>query len=260
MPFRLRKDGIQLKTPQEIEAMREAGRVSALALRMVGDIIAPGVTTRELDSFVENVIRLEGGAPTFKGYGGFPGSICTSINEKVVHGIPSPAVALKDGDIISIDTGATLGGWVGDNAYTFAVGEVSSEKRQLCTVTREAMWAGIRAACPGNTLGDVGFAVQDYAESRGFGVVRDYVGHGVGHVMHEKPDVPNYGKKGRGVKLKPGMVIAIEPMITEGTYEVRVLKDGWTTVTADGKLAAHYENTVLITDGEPEILTVTEGL
>lgn len=255
MPFRLRKDGIQLKTPQEIEAMREAGRVSALALRMVGDIIAPGVTTRELDSFVENVIRLEGGVPTFKGYGGFPGSICASINEKVVHGIPSDDVILAEGDIISIDTGATVDGWVGDNAYTFAVGEVSSEKRQLCTVTREAMWAGIRAACSGNTLGDVGFAVQDYAESRGFGVVRDYVGHGVGHVMHEKPDVPNYGKKGRGVKLKPGMVIAIEPMITAGSYRVRVEKDGWGVVTVDGKPAAHFENTIAITDKGPLVLT-----
>lgn len=255
MPFRLRKDGIQLKTPQEIEAMREAGRVSALALRMVGDIIAPGVTTRELDSFVENVIRLEGGVPTFKGYGGFPGSICASINEKVVHGIPSDDVILAEGDIISIDTGATVDGWVGDNAYTFAVGEVSSEKRQLCTVTREAMWAGIRATCPGNTLGDVGFAVQDYAESRGFGVVRDYVGHGVGHVMHEKPDVPNYGKKGRGVKLKPGMVIAIEPMITAGSYRVRVEKDGWGVVTVDGKPAAHFENTIAITDKGPLVLT-----
>ncbi|MGN0060518.1 MAG: type I methionyl aminopeptidase [Coriobacteriales bacterium] len=255
MSFRLRKDGIQLKTPQEIEAMREAGRVSALALRMVGDIIAPGVTTRELDSFVENVIRLEGGTPTFKGYGGFPGSICASVNEKVVHGIPSDDVILAEGDIISIDTGATVNGWVGDNAYTFAVGEVSSEKRQLCTVTREAMWAGIRAAWPGNTLGDVGFAVQDYAESRGFGVVRDYVGHGVGHVMHEKPDVPNYGKKGRGVKLKPGMVIAIEPMITAGSYRVRVEKDGWGVVTVDGKPAAHFENTIAITDKGPLVLT-----
>lgn len=255
MSFRLRKDGIQLKTPQEIEAMREAGRVSALALRMVGDLIVPGVTTRELDSFVENVIRLEGGTPTFKGYGGFPGSICASVNEKVVHGIPSDDVVLAEGDIISIDTGATVDGWVGDNAYTFAVGEVSSDKRQLCAVTKEAMWAGIRAARPGNTLGDVGFAVQDHAESRGFGVVRDYVGHGVGHVMHEKPDVPNYGKKGRGLKLKAGMVIAIEPMITAGSYRVRVEKDGWGVVTVDGKPAAHFENTIAITDEEPLVLT-----
>lgn len=255
MSFRLRKDGIQLKTPQEIEAMREAGRVSALALRMVGDLIVPGVTTRELDSFVENVIRLEGGTPTFKGYGGFPGSICASVNEKVVHGIPSDDVVLAEGDIISIDTGATVDGWVGDNAYTFAVGEASSDKRQLCAVTKEAMWAGIRAARPGNTLGDVGFAIQDHAESRGFGVVRDYVGHGVGHVMHEKPDVPNYGKKGRGLKLKAGMVIAIEPMITAGSYRVRVEKDGWGVVTVDGKPAAHFENTIAITDEEPLVLT-----
>lgn len=255
MSFRLRKDGIQLKTPQEIEAMREAGRVSALALRMVGDLIVPGVTTRELDSFVENVIRLEGGTPTFKGYGGFPGSICASINEKVVHGIPSDDIVLAEGDIISIDTGATVDGWVGDNAYTFAVGEVSSDKRQLCAVTKEAMWAGIRAARPGNTLGDVGFAIQDHAESRGFGVVRDYVGHGVGHVMHEKPDVPNYGKKGRGLKLKAGMVIAIEPMITAGSYRVRVEKDGWGVVTVDGKPAAHFENTIAITDEGPLVLT-----
>lgn len=255
MSFRLRKDGIQLKTPQEIEAMREAGRVSALALRMVGDLIVPGVTTRELDSFVENVIRLEGGTPTFKGYGGFPGSICASVNEKVVHGIPSDDVVLAEGDIISIDTGATVDGWVGDNAYTFAVGEVSSGKRQLCAETKEAMWAGIRAARPGNTLGDVGFAIQDHAESRGFGVVRDYVGHGVGHVMHEKPDVPNYGKKGRGLKLKAGMVIAIEPMITAGSYRVRVEKDGWGVVTVDGKPAAHFENTIAITDKGPLVLT-----
>lgn len=255
MSFRLRKDGIQLKTPQEIEAMREAGRVSALALRMVGDLIVPGVTTRELDSFVENVIRLEGGTPTFKGYGGFPGSICASVNEKVVHGIPSDDVVLAEGDIISIDTGATVDSWVGDNAYTFAVGEISSDKRQLCAVTKEAMWDGIRAARPGNTLGDVGFAIQDYAESRGFGVVRDYVGHGVGHVMHEKPDIPNYGKKGRGLKLKAGMVIAIEPMITAGSYRVRVEKDGWGVVTVDGKPAAHFENTIAITDEGPLVLT-----
>ena len=253
--IRRRRDGIKLKSPEEIEEMRVAGRVSALALRKVGDLIEPGISTCELDEYVERLIRDEGGIPTFKGYGGFPGSICASLNEKVVHGIPRRDVILQEGDIISIDTGATVHGWVGDNAHTYAVGAIDAEKARLCEVTEQAMWAGIEQALPGNRLGDVGHAIQQVAEEAGFGVVREYVGHGVGHVMHEPPDVPNYGKPGRGVMLEPGMVIAIEPMVTAGSFHVHTVSDGWGVVTNDGKPAAHFEKTIAITQGEPLVLT-----
>ena len=244
-----------LKSHSEIESMKEAGRVSALALEKVGELIEPGVTTLELDAFVENLIRAEGGTPAFKGYGGFPGSICASIDEVVVHGIPSKSVVLKEGDIISIDTGAIVEGWVGDNAYTYCVGEVSDQKRTLCETTEAAMWAGINAALVGNHLGDVGNAVQQVAESAGFGVVRDYVGHGIGHAMHEPPQVPNYGLAGKGLKLKEGLVIAIEPMVTAGTYQVHTLRDGWAVVTNDRKPAAHFEKTIAVTADGPIVLT-----
>lgn len=253
--FRRRLDGIKIKTPAEIEQMKIAGSLSARALQVAGDLIAPGVSTLEVDRAVESFIRSEGGKPTFKGYGGFPGSACISLNQKVVHGIPDEKTIIHEGDIVSVDTGATIAGWVGDNAYTYQVGEVSPEAKLLCEVTEEAMWAGIRAAVPGNHLGDIGFAVQETAESRGFGVVRDFVGHGVGHVMHEPPQVPNYGKKGKGTKLVPGMVIAIEPMITAGDYHVHPLPDGWGIVTDDGKPAAHFENTIAITEDGPVVLT-----
>ena len=251
---------INIKTPQEIEEMKAAGALSKAALRRAGQMIKPGVTTLEIDQSLEAFIRLHGAVPTFKGYGGFPGTVCASVNEQIVHGIPSNAVVLQEGDVISIDTGATLNGWVGDNAWTFYVGEVDEKTKALCEVARDCLKAGIEAAVPGNHLGDIGAAVQELAESHGYGVVRDFVGHGVGHVMHEDPEVRNYGKRGRGVKLQEGMVIAIEPMITMGTYECSVLENGWTVVTDDGLPAAHYENTIAITADGPVILTAdSEG-
>ncbi len=249
---------IRIKSPQEIEQMKAAGALSKAALRLCGSLIKPGVTTYDLDEAVEKFIRSHGAVPTFKGYSGFPASICASVNEQIVHGIPSPAVTLQEGDIVSIDTGATFNGWVGDNAWTFYVGEVSQEWQGLCECTRDCLKAAIEQAVPGNRLGDIGSAVQTLAEENGYGVVRDYVGHGVGRVMHEDPEVRNYGRPGRGVKLQAGMVIAIEPMITQGTYECKTLQNGWTVVTRDGLPAAHYENTVAITKDGPVILTQDE--
>ena len=249
---------IKIKSPQQIEQMKAAGALSKAALRLAGTLCVPGTTTLAIDAAVENYIRLHGATPTFKGYGGFPGSVCASVNEQVVHGIPSPAVVLSEGDIVSIDTGATYQGWVGDNAWTFFVGSISEQNRALCEVTRDCLKAAIEQAVPGNRLGDIGAAVQELAEENGFGVVRDYVGHGVGRVMHEDPEVRNYGKRGRGVKLQPGMVIAIEPMITMGTYDCETLGNGWTVVTADRLPAAHYENTVAITKDGPVILTTDD--
>ena len=246
---------IHIKTPEEIEEYKQAGSLSKAALRLAGSLVRPGISTREIDAAVEGFIRLHGGIPAFKGYGGFPGTVCASINEEIVHGIPSPTRFLNEGDIITFDTGATVAGWVGDNAWTFYVGEVSDEVKGLCEVTRDCLKAGIEAAVPGNHLGDIGYAVQHLAESHGYGVVREYVGHGVGRVMHEDPNVPNYGKRGRGVKLQEGMIIAIEPMITLGTYKNHVLANGWTVVTNDGKQSAHYENTIAITKDGPVILT-----
>ena len=246
---------IKIKTPSQIEEMKVAGSLSKAALRHAGSLVRPGVTTLEIDRAVEGFIRLHGAVPTFKGYGGFPGSICSSVNEQVVHGIPSALVTLQEGDVISIDTGATKDGWVGDNAWTFFVGEITEERRALCEVTRDCLKAGIEAAVPGNHVGDIGVAVQTLAEANGYGVVREYVGHGVGRVMHEDPSVPNYGRKGHGPKLQVGMVIAIEPMITEGGYRCKTLGNGWTVVTVDGSCAAHYENTIAITKDGPVILT-----
>lgn len=247
------------KSPAEIEAMREAGRVSAKVLREVGALVKPGVTTAELDEFAETLIRLEGGTPAFKGYGGFPGSICASVNDQIVHGIPSKKVVLREGDIISIDTGAIVDGWVGDNAWTYAVGKVSPEKRRLLEVTEQCLWAGLGAARPGNRLGDIGHAVQSVAEAAGFGVVREYVGHGIGRDMHEDPNVPNYGRKHTGVRLEPGMVLAIEPMVNAGTHKTRQMPDGWLVCTRDGRPSAHFEKTVAITEDGPLILTAEEG-
>jgi methionyl aminopeptidase len=249
---------ITIKTSDEIEAMKAAGALSKMALRRVGAMVRPGVSTLELDGVAEGIIRMHGGVPTFKGYGGFPASICSSVNEQVVHGIPSPDVLLSEGDIVSIDTGATVNGWVGDNAWTFFCGTPSVEDKALCEVTRDCLKAAIKVALPGNHLGDIGHAVQELAEKHGYGVIRDYVGHGVGRVMHEDPNVPNYGKRGRGVKLQAGMVIAIEPMITLGTYDTKVLANGWTVVTRDRKPAAHYENTIAITKDGPVILTTDD--
>lgn len=249
---------IHIKSANQIEQMKAAGALSKAALRRAGAMVKPGVTTQEIDSAVEGFIRLHGATPTFKGYGGFPASICSSVNEQIVHGIPSPAIVLQEGDVISIDTGATYQGWVGDNAWTFYVGAVSDELRGLCECTRDCLKAGIAEAVPGNHLGDIGAAVQELAESHGYGVIREYVGHGVGHVMHEDPNVPNYGKRGRGVRLQAGMVIAIEPMISLGSFGTEVLANGWTVVTDDHKAAAHYENTIAITEEGPVILTQDE--
>ena len=247
------------KSPAEIDAMKEAGRVSALVLREVGAAAKPGVSTLELDELAETIIRQEGGIPAFKGYGGFPGSICASLNEQIVHGFPSKDVILKDGDILSVDTGATVDGWVGDNAWTYPIGNVSPEKKRLLETTEKCMWAGLDAARAGNRLGDIGHAVQSIAEGAGYGVVREYVGHGIGRDMHEDPNVPNYGHRHTGVKLEVGMVLAIEPMITMGSRKTRLMPNGWLVVTRDGKPSAHFEKTVAITEEGPVVLTTEEG-
>jgi methionyl aminopeptidase len=234
--------------------MKEAGRIVWHVHQELAKVIAPGITTRELDALAERLIRQAGGIPTFKGYHGYPGSICASVNEVVIHGIPGER-ALAEGDVIAIDLGVTYGGWVGDSAYTHPVGRVSPEAERLLEVTRNALEKAFARCYPGNRLGDVGHAVQSYVESQGFSVVRDFVGHGVGERMHEDPPVPNYGLPGTGVTLRPGMVLAIEPMVNAGTEEVRVLRDGWTVVTADGRYSAHFEHTVAITEDGPVILT-----
>jgi methionyl aminopeptidase len=254
---------IQIKTPMEIQAMLPAGQLSARVLRMLGDLVRPGISTWELDSFAEELIRMEGGIPAFKGYRGFPGTICSSVNDQVVHGIPARDVILRQGDIISIDVGAVVDGWVGDNAATFAVGQIDPELTRLLAVTEASMWDGIAAALAGGYTGDIGFAVQRTAEAAGYGVVYQYVGHGIGRNMHEEPDVPNFGRKGKGVRLEAGMVLAIEPMINLGVPETTgptagnsgPLKDGWTVVTADRKPSAHFEKTVAITADGPLVIT-----
>ena len=246
---------IVLKTSRELAKMREAGRISALALQAGGKAVQPGASTWEIDQEIRRFIEKCGAKPNFLGYGGFPGSACISVNHVVIHGIPSKKIILKHGDIVSIDTGAVIDGYNGDNAYTFACGDISKEAQALLDATRESLYEGIAMAQPGNRIGDIGSAVQRYVEARGYSVVRDFVGHGVGTSLHEDPSVPNYGKPGRGVRLTPGMVIAIEPMINAGTKSVRVLEDGWTTVTTDGSLSAHFEHTVAITPDGPVILT-----
>ena len=249
---------IMLKSPREIEIMREAGRITAGARRVAAEMVEPGVSTAEIDREVKKFILASGATPTFLGYGGFPACVCASVNEEVIHGIPGKR-KLVAGDIVSIDVGATYHGYVGDCAATFLCGECTQEAKKLVEVTRQSFFEGIRQAVAGNRIGDISAAVQAYAESFGYGVVREYVGHGVGRQMHEAPEVPNYGRAGHGPRLVPGMTIAVEPMITAGDYAVRVLSNDWTVVTVDGSLAAHYENTILITDGEPELLTWPEG-
>lgn len=246
---------IVLKTSRELKIMREAGRIAANALKLAGAAVHPGVSTWEIDRVARRYIEEKGAKPTFLGYGGFPASACVSVNNVVIHGIPSKDHIIKEGDIVSIDVGATYEGYVGDNAWTFPCGKVSPEAQALMDATKESLFEGIKAAVPGGRLGDVGSAVQQYAEARGYSVVRDYVGHGVGAKMHEDPSVPNYGTPGRGVRLLPGMTIAIEPMINQGVKEVKTLADGWTTVTADGKLSAHFEKSIAITPNGPVILT-----
>lgn len=247
---------IILKSDREIQAMREAGRLTALAHQEVAKAIAPGVTTAELDHIVDTFIRKMGGTPSFKGYMGYPASICASVNDVVVHGIPSPQRSLAEGDIISLDIGAFYGGFHGDAARTWPVGQVSEEARRLLEVTEESLARGIAAARVGGHLGDIGHAVQTYVESHGFSVVRDYVGHGIGTKMHEDPQIPNFGPSGQGPQLRPGMVLAIEPMVNVGGYPVKTLGDGWTVITMDGSLSAHFEHTVALTEQGPEILTL----
>ncbi|MDI6709838.1 MAG: type I methionyl aminopeptidase [Bacillota bacterium] len=245
---------ITRKSTRELDYMREAGRIVAGTLRELEKAVRPGITTRELDVIAEDFIRKQGAKPAFKGLYGFPASICASVNEEVVHGIPGLR-ELQNGDIISIDIGAEINGYFGDGAATFPVGTVNGEVLELLRVTREALHAGIEKARPGNRLTDISHAVQSVAEAYRFGVVRDYVGHGIGRKMHEEPQVPNYGPPGRGPRLEPGMTLAIEPMINLGTHEVETLSDRWTVVTRDRKPSAHFEHTIAITDGPAEILT-----
>ena len=248
---------ISLKSPREIELMRRAGRLTAQARALAGSMVRPGVTTHEIDTAVRKFIESHGAKPSFLGYGGFSGSACISINEQVIHGIPGPR-KLQEGDIVSIDVGAYLNGFHGDCAATFPCGEVSDEAMRLIRVTEQSFWEGIRLARPGKRVYDISHAVQQDEEANGFSVGRDLVGHGGGARLHEAPEGPNYGPAGHGPRLQPGMTIAVEPMVCAGDWRVKVLKDGWTTVSADGSLTAHYENTILITDGEPEVLTVAE--
>ena len=248
---------ISLKSPREIECMRRAGRLTAQARTLAGSLVRPGVTTHEIDAAVRKFIESHGGKPSFLGYGGFTGSACISVNEVVIHGIPGP-LKLKEGDIVSVDVGAFVDGFHGDCAATFPCGQVSEEALELIRVTEQSFWEGIKMARAGNRVYDISHAVQQYVESHGCSVVRDFVGHGVGARLHEAPEVPNFGPAGHGPRLQPGMTIAVEPMVCAGDWHVKVLKDGWTTVSADGSLTAHYENTILITDGEPEVLTWAE--
>lgn len=249
---------IVLKTARELVKMREAGRISARALRLAGEAVEPGVTTAEVDRRVRQYIEKEGARPSFLGYGGFPASACISVNNVVIHGIPSKKIVLKEGDIVSVDVGAELNGFHGDNAWTFPCGKISAQAQALLDATRESLFEGIKMARPGNRIGDIGSAVQRYVEARNYSVVRDFVGHGVGAKLHEDPSVPNFGTPGRGVRLLPGMTIAIEPMINAGTHKVKVLSDEWTTVTEDGKLSAHFEHSVAITPDGPQILTLPD--
>ena len=247
---------IVVKTAREIQRMQDACTLSARALKLAGEMVEPGVSTYEIDRAVKKFIEGEGGKPSTLGYNGYPASTCISVNSVVVHGIPSKKTILKEGDIVSIDICANINGYHGDNAYTFPCGDVSDEAQRLMDVTRESLYEGIRAAQAGNRVGDISSAVQRYVEARGYGVVREFTGHGVGANLHEEPSIPNFGTPGRGPRLIPGMTIAVEPMITAGGYRTRVLSDGWTAVTADGSLAAHYEHTVCITPDGPRIMTV----
>ncbi len=246
---------ITLKSAREIELMRRAGKITAAARALAGEMVKPGVTTREIDKAVYQFIKSQGAEPSFLNYNGYPASACISVNDEIIHGIPGKRV-LQEGDIVSVDVGAYIGGFHGDCAATYACGKISDEAQRLIDVTRQSFFEGIKFAREGYRISDIGHAVQEYVEANGFSVVREYVGHGVGRNMHEAPEVPNYGAPGHGPKLLRGMTIAVEPMVNAGTADIRQMPDGWTVRTADGKYAAHYENTVLITSGEPELLTV----
>lgn len=246
---------IVLKTERELSIMREACKISAQALKLVGSAVEPGITTGELDEMAEKFIRSKGAVPNFKNYQGYPATACISINNEVIHGIPSKSRKICAGDIVSVDLGAKFEGYHGDNAATFACGDVSPEAKRLMDVTKQSLYEGIAAARPGSRIGDISFAVQQYVEKNGFSVVRDFVGHGIGTEMHEPPEVPNFGTPGRGIRLLPGMTIAIEPMVNAGKYGVSVQPDGWTVLTRDGSLSAHFEHTVVITKDGAKIMT-----
>lgn len=249
---------ILIKSEKEIDLMRRAGKITAAARAIARDMVLPGVTTLEIDQAVREYIESQGATPSFLGYNGFPGSLCVSINEEVIHGIPGKR-KIKKGDIVSVDVGAMYKGYHGDCAATFAAGTADETAQELIEVTRQSFYEGICYAKPGCRVSDISHAIQTYVESKGFSVVRRFVGHGVGAKLHEEPEVPNFGLPGHGPRLVKGMTLAIEPMVNIGTAQVRVLDDRWTVVTADGKLSAHYENSILITDGEPEILTACQG-
>ena len=250
---------IAIKNDRQLEAMRKACKITAAARALAGEMVKPGVSTHQIDKAVHDYIVSQGAKPSFLGYHGFPASACISVNSTIIHGIPGGYV-LQEGDIVSIDVGAFYKGFHGDCAATFPCGTVSAEAQKLIDVTKQSFFEGIRFATRGHRVSDISHAIQTYVESNGFSIVRTFVGHGVGAQLHEEPEVPNFGNPGRGPRLLKGMTLAIEPMVNAGVHDVRVLKDGWTVKTNDGKLSAHYENTVLITDGEPEILTVAEGL
>jgi methionyl aminopeptidase len=249
-----RERGITLKSPREIESMRQAGKVVAQTIATLLEAIRPGMKTSDLDDIAFQHIQSLGAKPSFKGYMGFPCTICVSVNDEIVHGIPGDKV-LRDGDLVSLDVGAVVEGFHGDSAVTVGVGDISPEVTKLIDVTREALGRGIAAATHGSRLGDIGWAVQSFVEGKGYSVVREYVGHGIGRALHEEPQVPNFGTPGSGAMLRKGMVIAIEPMVNIGGWQTRALEDNWTVVTADGSLSAHFENTLLITEGDAEVLT-----
>ena len=250
---------IRIKSPREIELMRQAGKITAAARSFARDLVTPGVTTQKINDEVHKFIISHGAVPSFLGYNGFQGSVCISLNEEVIHGIPSKRRILS-GNIVSIDLGAQIGGFHGDCACTLPCGETSPENMRLIELTRQSFFEGLKYARVGYRVSDISHAIQEYAESHGLGVVREYVGHGIGSKLHEPPEVPNFGPPGHGPRLLPGMTIAIEPMLNWGGAEIKLLGDGWTIVTADGSFSAHYENTILITDGEPEILTASEDM
>ena len=246
---------IIIKNSEQLKLMRIAGRITAEALVVAGESIRPGITTKELDNKIKRYIEKCGATPTFLGYNGFPGSACISINDEVIHGIPSDKIIIKEGDIVKVDVGARFRGYNGDSARTFAVGKVSDEALRLISVTEQSFYEAMKVAKAGNRIGDIGHAIEDFVISNGFSIVREYTGHGVGAELHEEPSIPNYGRAGRGARLYPGMTLAIEPMVNAGTEKVKVRRDGWTVVTADGKLSAHYENSIAITESDPIILT-----
>jgi methionyl aminopeptidase len=250
---------IIIKSEDEIKKISKASKIVAEILAKIGDFIKPGITTKDLELFSESLIRQNGATPAFKGYRGYPSSLCVSINNEVVHGIPSPKRVIKEGDIVSVDIGVVYKGFIGDAAKTYAVGKIKQEAMRLLTVTEEALYKGIKEVTTNKRVSDISHAIQSHVESKGYSVVKAFVGHGVGRDLHEEPQIPNYGVPNKGPRLKKGMVLAIEPMVNIGSHEVRILEDGWTAITGDGTLSAHFEHTVLVTEGEPEVLTALKN-